>query len=191
MSAVRDFFGLIWLTLIDPAQMAQRIMLRSYDRGTLWMGVALVSILSIVLVLLVGLISPVVLPMGVSPMVYGLIMASVLIVLTMALYLTGLMLGGTSTFPHAFAAVIWLEMTAICIRSVQAVVSVVSPSAAGFLSIISLAALFRVLVTFVDETQQFKSLPRAFATIVIAILGISFGFGFFLAVIGVSAQLEI
>jgi len=133
----------------------------------------------------------VVLPLGVNPMAYGLIMACVLIILAMALYLTGLMLGGKATFPHAFAAVIWLEMTALCVRSVQAVVSIVSPSAAGLLSIVGLVALLRVLVTFVNETQRFESQSRALATIVIAIVGISFGFGFFLTVIGVSAQLEI
>ena len=60
MSDVRDFFALIWLTLINPELMARRIMLRSYDRGTLWMGVALVSILSVLLVLLAGFVSPVV-----------------------------------------------------------------------------------------------------------------------------------
>ena len=124
-------------------------------------------------------------------MAYGLIMACVLIILTMVLYLTGRMLGGKSTFPHAFAAVIWLEMTALCVRSVQAFVSIVSPSAAGLLSIFGLVALLRVLVIFVNETQRFDSQPRALATIVIAMLGIGFGFGFFLTVIGVSAQLEI
>lgn len=192
MIVARDFFALIWLTLVNPELMARRIMHQTYERSTLWMGVGLVSILSVLLVLLVGLISsPVILPLGASPMAYGLIMACVLIILTMVLYLTGRMLGGKSTFPHAFAAVIWLEMTALCVRSVQAFVSIVSPSAAGLLSIVGLVALLRVLVTFVNETQRFDSQPRALATIVIAMLGIGFGFGFFLTVIGVSAQLEI
>lgn len=181
MSDARDFFALIWLTLVNPELMARRIMQQTYERSTLWMGVGLVSILSVLLVLLVGLLSsPVLLSLGASPMGYGLIMACVLIILTMALYLTGLMLGGKSTFPHAFAAVIWLEMTALCVRSLQA-----------FVSIVGLAALLRVLVTFVNETQRFDSQPRALATIVIAMLGIGFGFAFFLTVIGVSAQLEI
>ncbi|MFT5866340.1 MAG: hypothetical protein ACI82I_002085 [Gammaproteobacteria bacterium] len=192
MTDARDFFALIWLTLVNPELMARRIMQQTYGRNTLWMGVGLVSILSVVLVLLVGIVtSPVPLPLGLSPMMYGLTMACVLIILTMALYLTGHMLGGKATFPHAFAAVIWLEMTALCVRSAQAFVSIVSPSVAGLLSIVGLVALLRVLVTFVNETQRFDSQPRALATIVIAILGIGFGFGFFLTVIGVSAQLEI
>ena len=192
MTAAQDFFALIWLTLVNPELMTRRIMHQTYERSTLWMGVGLVSILSVLLVLLVGLISsPVTLPLGASPMAYVLIMACVLIILTMVLYLTGHMLGGKSTFPHAFAAVIWLEMTALCVRSVQAFVSIVSPSAAGLLSIFGLVALLRVLVIFVNETQRFDSQPRALATIVIAMLGIGFSFGLFLTVIGVSAQLEI
>jgi len=47
------------------------------------------------------------------------------------------------------------------------------------------------LLNFVNEVHKFNSFGRAFATIVIAIFGIGFGFGLFLSVIGVSAQLEI
>jgi hypothetical protein len=191
MDALRPFFGLIWLTLVNPAMMARKIMLRNYDRGTLWMGLALVDVLSVVLVLLLGLLVPVNLPLGFSPMLYGLIMTCILVVSTMALYLMGLLLGGASTFPHTFAAVIWLEMTAICVRTVQAIVSFISPSAAGLISTMGLVALLWVLVNFVNETQRFNSLPRALATIVFAFLGAAVGLAFYLALIGASAQLEI
>lgn len=190
MDSLRNFFGLIWLTLVQPVAMSHVVMTRSYDRGTLWMGVVLVSILSVVLVLAVGLISPVELPMGFTPSLYGLVMACILVVMSMALYLTGQMLGGKSTFPHMFALVIWLEMTAICVRTVQAVVGFVSPSAASLVSIAGAIGLFLAFLNFVNESHRFNSLPRAFATIAIAVFGMAFGASFFLAVIGVSSQME-
>lgn len=190
MDSLRNFFELIWLTLFQPVAMARVVMTRSYDRGTLWMGVTLVSILSVLLVVAVDLVSPVELPMGFTPPLYGLVMACVLIVLSMAVYLTGQMLGGKSTFPHMFALVIWLEMTAICVRTVQAVVGFISPSAASLVSVAGGVCLFIALLTFVNESHRFDSLPRAFATIVISVFGMAFGASFFLAVIGVSTQME-
>ena len=185
--AVGSFASLIGRTLVDPASVAQFIMQRSYDRGTLWMGVILVSILSVMLLMAVGLVVPIVLPLGFTPTLYGMVMGCVLIVLSMSLYLTGQMLGGTSTFPHAFALIIWLEMTALCLRAAQALASIISPTIAGLLSVVSAMLLLRVFVVFVNETHGFNNLPRAAATIFIAIFGIAFGFGFFMAIIGIAA----
>lgn len=190
MDSLRNFFGLIWLTLFQPVAMARVVMTRSYDRGTLWMGVTLVSLLSVVLVLAVGLIAPVELPMGFTPSLYGLVMGCVLVVLSMGLYLTGQMLGGKSTFPHMFALLIWLEMTAVCIRAFQSVIGFISPSAASLVSLAGAVGLFLALLNFVNESHRFNSLPRAFATIVIAVVGMAFGASFFLALIGVSTHME-
>lgn len=190
MSAIAAFLQLIWFTLVQPAQMAQMIMQRNYDRGTLWMGVLLVSILGIILVLILQMLTTVAVPIGASPAVYGIMMGCILIVLAMAFYLTGQMLGGTSTFPHAFALLIWLEMTSLVVRAVQGVIGLISPEFAGVISIISAIALFWVMLNFVNEAHKFNNFGRAFATIIIAIVGISFGFGLFLSVIGVSSQLE-
>lgn len=185
--AIGTFASLVGRTLVDPAAVAQIIMQRSYDRGTLWMGVVLVSVLSVILVLLAGLVAPVVLPLEFTAGQYGVVMGCVLIVLTMTLYLTGQVVGGASTFPHMFALIIWLEMTATCMRAIQALLSFISPSLAGLVALVSAMLLLRVLVVFVNETHGFNSLPRAATTIFMAIFGIAFGFGFFLAIIGFSA----
>lgn len=166
-------------------------MARSYDRGTLWMGVTLVSILSVLLIQILQVITPFTMPMGFTPLLYGLVMGCILIILTMGLYLTGQMLGGQGTFTHSFALVIWLEATALTFRVVQAVVGFISPGISGLLSFAGLIALLWILLNFVNEVHKFNSFGRAFATIVIAIFSIGFGFGLFLSVIGVSAQLEI
>jgi hypothetical protein len=191
MSDLATFLRLIGETVTQPAQMAGRIMARPYDRGTLWMGVTLVSILSALLIQILQVITPFTMPMGFTPLLYGLVMGCILIILTMGLYLTGQMLGGQGTFTHSFALVIWLEATALTFRVVQAVVGFISPGISGLLSFAGLIALLWILLNFVNEVHNFNSFGRAFATIVIAIFGIGFGFGLFLSVIGVSAQLEI
>ncbi|MDG1866566.1 MAG: YIP1 family protein [Yoonia sp.] len=191
MSDLTTFLRLIGETVTQPAQMAGRIMARPYDRGTLWMGVTLVSILSVLLIQILQVITPFTMPMGFTPLLYGLVMGCILIILTMGLYLTGQMLGGQGTFTHSFALVIWLEVTALTFRVVQAVVGFISPGISGLLSFAGLIALLWIFLNFVNEVHKFNSFGRAFATIVIAIFGIGFGFGLFLSVIGVSAQLEI
>lgn len=191
MADLATFLRLIGETVIQPSQMAGRIMARPYDRGTLWMGVTLVSILSVMLIQILQVITPFTMPMGFTPLPYGLVMGCILIILTMGLYLTGQMLGGQGTFIHSFALVIWLEATALTFRVVQAVVGFISPGISGLLSFAGLIALLWILLNFVNEVHKFNSFGRAFATIVIAIFGIGFGFGLFLSVIGVSVQLEI
>ena len=122
MTVVLQFLSAIWATIIDPSQMAQRIMARRYTRGTLWMGLALVSILSVLLLKMLYFIAPVAMPLGFTPNLYGLVMACVLVILTFGLYLTGQTLGGKATFPHSFAIIIWLEAVALVIRTAQALV---------------------------------------------------------------------
>lgn len=181
------FLQAIWATLVDPAQMAREIMQRRYTRGTLWMGLVLVSILSIILVRVLYFISPVAMPLGFTPNLYGLVIACVLVILTFGVYLTGQMLGGTGTFPHSFAAVIWLEAVALVLRAVQALVYLFSPVLSSYVSILGMVALVWILVNFVNEVHQFKSLGRAALTLVMAVVGIGFGFGLFMSLIGVSA----
>ncbi len=182
-----SFLAAIWDTLKDPALMAQRIMQRRYTRGTLWMGLALVSILSVILLQLLFYIAPIAMPLGFTPNLYGMVMACVLVILTFGIYLTGQVLGGKATFPHCFAMVIWLEAVALILRIVQALVYLFSPVLSSYVSIVGLVALVWVMVNFVNEVHQFKSLPRALATIVLAVVGIGFGFGLFMTLIGISA----
>ncbi|WP_458790381.1 YIP1 family protein [Yoonia sp. MH D7] len=184
---VTSFWAAILVTLKDPALMAQRIMQRRYTRGTLWMGLALVSILSVILVQLLYFITPIAMPLGFTPNIYGLVMACVLVILTFGIYLTGQVLGGKATFPHCFATVIWLEAVALVLRVVQALVYLFSPVLSSYISIIGLVALVWIMVNFVNEVHQFNSLPRALATIVMAVVGIGFGFGLFMTLIGFSA----
>lgn len=187
ITTVTSFVSAIWATVVDPAQMAQVIMQRRYTRGTLWMGLALVSILSIILLRLLYYIVPVAMPMGFTPNLYGLVMACVLVILTFGVYLTGQVLGGKATFPHSFAAVIWLEAVALTLRAVQALVYLVSPVLSSYVSLVGLVALMWVLLNFVNEIHRFNSLGRAAATILLAVLGIGFGFGLFMTLIGISA----
>lgn len=184
---VTSFWAAILVTLKDPALMAQRIMQRRYTRGTLWMGLALVSILSVILVQLLYFITPIAMPLGFTPNLYGLVMACVLVILTFGIYLTGQVLGGKATFPHCFATVIWLEAVALVLRVVQALVYLFSPVLSSYISIIGLVALVWIMVNFVNEVHRFNSLPRALATIVMAVVGIGFGFGLFMTLIGFSA----
>ena len=132
-------------------------------------------------------IAPVAMPMGFTPNLYGLVMACVLVILTFALYLTGQSLGGKATFPHSFAIIIWLEAVALVIRAAQAIVYLVSPAMASYVSIFGMVALLWILVNFVKEVHQFETFGRAVLTIVVAIGGIGLGFGLFMSLIGISA----
>tara|TARA_R110002072_G_scaffold8346_3_gene43072 strand:+ start:225 stop:803 length:579 start_codon:yes stop_codon:yes gene_type:complete len=184
---ISSFLAAIWTTIIDPAKVARQIMARRYTRGTLWTGLALVSIVSVILLRLLYFVAPVAMPMGFTPNLYGLVMASVLVILTFALYLTGQVFGGKATFPHSFAIIIWLEAVALVIRAVQAIVYLISPVMSSYVSIFGIVALLWILLNFVKQVHRFEGFGRAVLTIVVAIGGIGFGFGFFMTLIGISA----
>lgn len=176
-------------SLTDPAGVARQLATWQLDRVTLWSMVALVTVLS-VLVLVAGLyLSPAEAAMIVAtPFTLTLILGASLIMMVFALQLTGRMLGGTGRFATAILLVVWWQGMALVIQLAQTLALLIIPPLAGVIAIAGLVWLVFALLHFVNVLHGFDSLLKALGTVVIGILGISFGLALLLALIGVTLQ---
>jgi hypothetical protein len=181
---------LLILTLRAPGAAAELLTGLQLSRGVLWQALALVTVLS---VLIVGFSpgpmpeagpiagpSPVVL----TPFAYTAVLGASLVMLVFALFYTGAALGGTGTFPATLTLVVWLEVFATAIRVVQTLAMLVSPVLGGLVSLVGLGLLVWTLINFVNVLHGFGSLGKAVLTLLLAVMGISFGIALILSLIG-------
>ena len=161
------------------------------SRNDLWLSLALVTVLSVLLMVLsTGTVM--VLPLGVdplyvSPIGYGVIMGSGLVLLVFAIHYTGQALGGKGTFFESLAVVVWLEVMSLALRLVQVLVGLVSTGLAAVIALGAAVFLFWCLIRFTDEVHQFNSVGKSILTLVLALVGISVGITIILTFIGVGA----
>jgi hypothetical protein len=184
-------WGLVRLTLQSPAEGARAVINLGLSRNDLWLSLALVTVLSVLLMVLsTGTVM--VLPLGVdplyvSPIGYGVIMGSGLVLLVFAIHYTGQALGGKGTFSESLAVVVWLEVMSLALRLVQVLVGLVSTGLAAVIALGAAVFLFWCLIRFTDEVHQFNSVGKSILTLVLALVGISVGITIILTFIGVGA----
>lgn len=184
-------WGLVRLTLQSPAEGARAVINLGLSRNDLWLSLALVTVLSVLLMVLsTGTVM--VLPLGVdplyvSPIGYGVIMGSGLVLLVFAIHYTGQALGGKGSFSESLAVVVWLEVMSLALRLVQVLVGLVSTGLAAVIALGAAVFLFWCLIRFTDEVHQFNSVGKSILTLVLALVGISVGITIILTFIGVGA----
>ncbi|MDA9019795.1 YIP1 family protein [Flavimaricola sp.] len=184
-------WGLVRLTLQSPAEGARAVINLGLSRNDLWLSLALVTVLSVLLMVLsTGTVM--VLPLGVdplyvSPIGYGVIMGSGLVLLVFAIHYTGQALGGKGTFSESLVVVVWLEVMSLALRLVQVLVDLISTGLAAIIALGAAVFLFWCLIRFTDEVHQFNSVGKSILTLVLALVGISVGITIILTFIGVGA----
>lgn len=188
---LKRLWGLGRLTLQSPAEGARAVINLGLSRNDLWLSLALVTVLSVLLMVLsTGTVM--VLPLGVdplyvSPIGYGGIMGSGLVLLVFAIHYTGQALGGKGTFSESLAVVVWLEVMSLALRLVQVLVDLISTGLAAVIALGAAVFLFWCLIRFTDEVHQFNSVGKSILTLVLALVGISVGITIILTFIGVGA----
>ena len=173
----------------DPAGTARWLRGMAFDRGTLYAMVTLVTVLSVLLLEVGLMLAPgetAIAPL--SPFTLTVVLGASLIMLIFALQLTGQMLGGSGRLGQALLLVVWWQAMALVIQAAQTVLVLVLPPLAGVLTIAGLVWLVFALLHLVNVLHGFDSLPKALATVVIGVVGISFGLALLLTLIGVTLQ---
>ena len=185
-------WALIGRTFKDPAGVARVLVSTRFDRGTLWSALALVTILGVLLIGAIELIAPPPPPdaemADISPLALTVILGASLVMLVFALHFTGQMLGGTGRFPDALVLMIWFQLMTLVTQVVLSVLVLLLPVLAMVLSLASMGWLLVCLVLFINVMHRFDSVPKAVATLLIAVVGLGVGLSVLLALIGVTVQ---
>ncbi|MBU2359842.1 MAG: YIP1 family protein [Alphaproteobacteria bacterium] len=176
-------------SLRDPAGVARRLTSVALPNGILWQMAALVTILSVLVLELGLLLSPTEASMvAASPLTLCVILGSSLVMMVAAIFWTGRMIGGQGRFAAAILLIVWWQGMALVIQVVQTVALLLFPPLAGIVTLAGLAWLVFALLHLVNVLHGFDSLLKSLGTVVIGVLGISFGLALLLALIGVTLQ---
>jgi hypothetical protein len=181
-------------TLRDPRAAAKRIMAMDLEAGTLWQGLALVVVLSVIAAQVTALLSgapagggaEIMLPAVLSsPLLMGFVQGALLVLMVFAVYWIGRTFGGGGRFEDSIALVTWLQFLLVCLQVVQGVATLILPPLAGLIGIAGLVLFFWLLTQFVTVMHGFDSPGMVFAMIVVSMLAIVFALSMVLALIGV------
>ena len=179
---LQGLLRLVGRTVTDPAGVAQELMRRNYETQTLWMGLLLVSVLSVLLLAVSNALLPTSVPEGavvLSPFAYGAIIAASIVLLVYAVHLVGRLFGGTGTFPQTMVLMIWLQVVAMAVQVAQILAMLILPPLAGMVSLAGAFLMLYCLMQFINALHGFDSLVKAIGVFVVAVIAI----GLFLAVV--------
>ena len=185
----RDVARLLWETIVRPAETARTILAMHPPREALWLGVALVSVLSVLLVALLEALAPAAPEAaaggaGISPFVYGLILAASLVFSVVALQMAGRALGGAGRFDQALALMVWLQFLLVALQAAQILLVLLIPLFGALLALASVAIMVWCLVHFVDVLHGFGSIGKSLLTLLLAFMGLGLAVALVLLVAG-------
>lgn len=184
--------ALVWQSVVDPAGVARWLLMLDLPRAVLWQALALVTVLSVLLVALTQ--GP--LPSGsagasagggpivLSPFTYGIILGASLALLALALFVTGLGMGGVGEFNGALVLVVWIEVMAMTARTAVVFLSLILPMTGGLATMAAVGLLGWMLLHFTNVLHEFGSLWKSAVTLVFAVIGISLGITLVLTILG-------
>lgn len=172
-----DLTALTRLTLVAPRQAARAILGASIDRARHFELFLLVITLSGALGQLTIILLPVPDPPEGTPQITGLTIAALvgasILLLTFIIYLGGRFFGGSGDPRDAMLLVLWAQFLMTLLQSVELLVALILPGAAGILALVAIVFLLWLLTNFAAELHGFDSLARTFVGLIAAMFGLS------------------
>jgi hypothetical protein len=183
--------ALIGLTLADPNRAAREIMALGLPDSARWLGLALVSVLAVLVMNLTMMAAPGAdpHPMIVAlrhPLTGAVVQAGSILLLATAVAFVGGLFGGRGGFADALTLMLWLEFLMVLAGALQIVVVLTVPAFAFLVSALVIFEFVWILVHFVATlhgfTRRFMVLLGMIASFVVLALLL----GLVLAVLGIA-----
>lgn len=182
----------VWMSLIEPADMARKVSALRLDPRSMWMALALMVVLNVLLLALVQALSPAPENLSgqviqLSPFGYTALIGVFVVLFVFAIFYVGQMLEGKGTLPATLTLMVWFQVVSLTLEAGQVVLVLFSPYVAALYGMISLGALLWCIINFVDVLHGFDSRGKAAVTLVLALIGTALAAGLLLAMLGVGA----
>ncbi|SDN85908.1 Yip1 domain-containing protein [Lutimaribacter pacificus] len=177
-------------TVFDPPGAAERVLTFEIGRNALWMALLLATVLNALLFSLSNYVFPSQMPFSPifeNPMLYAIAQGGGLVIMIFVLTWIGNMMGGSGQLGDVLRVMVWLQFMRVLAQLAIVFVGITLPMLGGIVSILILVLSLWILVHFINAAHRFGSLGRAFVVLLLAGLGISFGFSIILFVIGGAA----
>lgn len=180
----------VWLSIMEPSNMAQKVIGLNLPQQALWTGLALVAVLNVVLLALLQMLSPAPIvfeeqAFALSPFAYVAIIGIFLVMLVGGTYYIGKIMGGVGTFAATLTIIVWFQSISLTLEAIQLVLVLISPAVASIFGMLSLGALIWCIVNFVNVLHGFQNLGKALAAILLALIGTALSAGIVISILGV------
>lgn len=180
----------VWMSLIEPADMARHVLAMKFDTRVLWTAMALVAVLNVLFLALMQYISP--LPVAfredavaLSPFSLTVVIGVSLGLLVFTIYYVGQWLDGTGDLPRTLTILVWFHAINLTLEACQLVLILISPYLSALFSLVIVGAMLWCIVNFINVLHGFESLMKSFVTLILSLVGMGIIGGFVLAVLGV------
>lgn len=191
-----QFKALLMETLFRPRDAARVLIGFDLPQQSLWMALALMSVLNSIVYSVTLRLSPPTDPTTVammppafhSPLLFTLFLFGALSITVFALFWVGRMLGGTARLGDILVLICWLQVLRLILQVAVAVLVLALPAVAVLLIFLSAVWGIYILVGFVDFAHHFESMLKSAGVIVLSIVAMAVGLSILLSFIGVAAM---
>ena len=189
--SIAALMPLVRSTLTDPRAAAATIAAWPLTREVLWTGLALVAALNALLISAGFALAPP--PMELPgyfsmPLMLFVLLAGLIVLYVHALCWVGRALGGEGRVDTLLAAVVWLQGLRLCAQAGVLLLTLAVPPLGLLASFVVTFWGLWILLNFVAELLNLSGLLQAAGVLLGAAIGVLFGPGFLLTLIGLTAQ---
>ena len=176
------------LSVSDPAGAARQLMGLQVPRNILWPALFLVAVLNSIIFTVSDFITPGPTQLGAlfnTPfMVFGMV-AGGLILTVYSIYWTGRIMGGKAVIDDVMVLIVWLQFLRLMVQAAVLVLALTIPVISALLVIVAMVMGLYILLHFVKEVHQLKSLGYAAGVAIVSMLIPVLGLATIFALIGV------
>lgn len=185
-----NFFRAVWMTVLEPAEMARQIKGLRVAADPLWTALVLLAILNALLIVADQYLSPIppemqAFSLSFSPFGWAAIAVAYLIGSTLAIWKAGTFLYGSGDLRETLTLFVWFNTMRLVLMILQMLLLLLSPPLSGIFALVAAVAIFRCFLYFVDELHEFGSLWKAFGCIVLSSLAVGAALLILLTIIGI------
>ncbi|SFE12712.1 YIP1 family protein [Roseivivax sediminis] len=188
---LNGFFALAWQSVTAPREVARLLLSLRLNTEALILSFSLVVVLQTVLVTMSAQIrppDPALAPLLGQPLVFLVGLATVLIVLVLALTWAGRGLGGAGRVQDVALLVAWLQGLDVLVQLVLLLMLPVAPVLAGLVSLLATGAGLWILLNFLAEAQGFEGVGKSALALLLAVTGLALGLALFVTLSGATVE---
>ena len=174
-------------TLRDPRGMAARLVALDLGLPTLWTALALGAVLNALIFSVNMMLFPTTFPVpGLfsNPVLYAVAMAGGMVITMHLLTWVGGMMGGQGKLADVTVVMVWLQYLRLAAQAVLLLLTILMPVLAVMATLVVAFYSLWLLLNFLDVAHRFESLGKSALVLVFAVVGITIGLSFLIALIG-------
>lgn len=187
---VNDLPRLAMDTLRDPRGMAARLIALDLGMPTLWAALVLGVVLNALIFSVNMMLFPTTFPVPwlfSNPILYAAAMAVGMVLTMYVLTWIGSMMGGQGRLADVTVLLVWLQYLRLAAQAVLLLLTILMPALALMATLVVAFYSLWLLLNFLDVAHRFESLGKSALVLVFAVVGITIGLSFLIALIGTPA----